>query len=197
MAARASLAAVAVLCLVLMSCARESGSEATSQPATEATSTRASSGPTGDTAPAELQGTWKLVSNNPYRGLVVVITDSHYRVVERFAHGDLAVNGDEVAFFNAQICGLALPDGVGRYRWTVKGSRLISRPWATIRAGERHSSRTLRSSASASARQAIFSIRSVRSSSRRSRTASSTAPWKDGWPGSAPSPSRSSAPPMV
>ena len=34
------------------------------------------------------------------------------------------VDGEEVAFFNAQMCGLALPDGVGRYRWAVKGSRL-------------------------------------------------------------------------
>jgi hypothetical protein len=48
--------------------------------------------------------------------------------VERLAHGDLVVNGEKVAFFNAQICGLALPDGVGRYRWTVKGSRLRFTP---------------------------------------------------------------------
>jgi hypothetical protein len=72
--------------------------------------------------------TWKLVSKSPERGLVVVITDSHHRVVQRLAHGDLVVNEDEVAFFNAQICGLALPDGVGRYRWNVEGSRLHFTP---------------------------------------------------------------------
>jgi hypothetical protein len=48
--------------------------------------------------------------------------------VERFAHGDLVVNGDEVAFFNAQICGLALPNGVGQYPLTVQGSRLHFTP---------------------------------------------------------------------
>jgi hypothetical protein len=42
----------------------------------------------------------------------------------RLAHGDLVVNGNEIAFFNAPICGLTLPDGVGRYRWTVKGKTL-------------------------------------------------------------------------
>jgi hypothetical protein len=45
-------------------------------------------------------------------------------VPTRLAHGDLAVDGDEVAFFNAAICGLTLPDGVGRYRWKVKDRKL-------------------------------------------------------------------------
>jgi hypothetical protein len=42
----------------------------------------------------------------------------------RFAHGDLVVKGSQIAFFNAAICGLQLPDGVGRYRWAVEGGRL-------------------------------------------------------------------------
>jgi len=45
--------------------------------------------------------------------------------------------------------------------------------------------------------QATFSIAGVRSSSSRSRTASSTGPWNEGWPKSAPSPRLSSAPPIV
>jgi len=40
------------------------------------------------------------------------------------AHGDLAVDGDEIAFFNAAICGLTLPNGVGRYRWKVEDRKL-------------------------------------------------------------------------
>ena len=79
----------------------------------------------GDAAPAKLQGTWKLVSGNALeKGLLFVITDRHYRVPTRLAHGDLAVNGNQIAFFNAAICGLQLPDGIGRYRWTVEGGTL-------------------------------------------------------------------------
>jgi hypothetical protein len=90
-----------------------------------ATSTAQAQSPSGGPAPAELQGTWKLVSGNDLeKGLQFVITDRHYRVPTRLAHGDLAVNGDEVAFFNAAICGLTLPEGVGKYRWTIEGERL-------------------------------------------------------------------------
>jgi hypothetical protein len=33
--------------------------------------------------------------------------------------GDAVVNGPEIDFFNGQACGLQLPDGVGRYTWTL------------------------------------------------------------------------------
>jgi hypothetical protein len=76
--------------------------------------------PAGTTAPTELQGTWKLVSKgNPEKGLLFVISDNHYRVPMRLAYGDLVVDGDEILFYNAAICGLTLPDGIGRYRWAV------------------------------------------------------------------------------
>ncbi|MDQ6686368.1 MAG: hypothetical protein M3Z50_01940 [Actinomycetota bacterium] len=38
--------------------------------------------------------------------------------------GDMGVNGTEIDFFNAQPCGLTLPDGVGRYQWSIQGSVL-------------------------------------------------------------------------
>ena len=91
------------------------------------TATRAAANPqqpSGEDAPAELQGTWRLMSKGPEKGLLFVISDRHYRVPARLAHGDLAVDGDEILFFNATICGLTLPQGIGRYRWTVKGNRL-------------------------------------------------------------------------
>lgn len=92
---------------------------------TEPPATTTQSGvPAGGPAPPELQGTWKLVSDSPERGLLFVISEQHYRVPTRLAHGDLAVEGDEIAFFNAAICGLTLPDGVGRYRWKVEGRKL-------------------------------------------------------------------------
>lgn len=129
MATRILPAALALACLVLTACGGGGPqSDATTQAPTAATTTRASSAPTGDPAPAKLQGTRRLVSEGPEKGIRVVITDRHYRVVERLGHGDLVVNGDEIAFFNAQICGLLLPDGVGRYRWTLEGRRLHFTP---------------------------------------------------------------------
>jgi hypothetical protein len=124
MPARSLPAVLGLACLTLAACGGGSQSGETIQAATAATTTPASSAPAGGPAPAKLQGTWRLVSKGPEKGLRIVITDRHYRVVERLAHGDLVVNGDEIAFFNAQICGLQLPDGVGRYRWALRGRRL-------------------------------------------------------------------------
>jgi hypothetical protein len=81
----------------------------------------------GGPAPPELQGTWKL-SGSPEKGLLFVISERHYRVPTHLAHGDLAVEGDKIAFFNAAICGLTLPEGVGRYRWAVKRNSLRFEP---------------------------------------------------------------------
>lgn len=47
-------------------------------------------------------------------------------------HGDVVVNNQEIDFFNGALCGLALPDGVGRYTWSIAGGvlrlNLISDP---------------------------------------------------------------------
>ena len=101
-------------------------SASTTAPTASASSTSSTDGrPPGDAAPAKLQGTWKLVSRDSLeKGLLFVISERHYRVPMHLAHGDLAVSGNEIAFFNAAICGLTLPEGVGRYRWTVKGNTL-------------------------------------------------------------------------
>lgn len=46
--------------------------------------------------------------------------------------GDVVVNNNEIDFFNGAICGLKLPDGVGRYTWTLTRGilyfKLISDP---------------------------------------------------------------------
>lgn len=44
------------------------------------------------------------------------------------AQGDIVVNGDEIAFFNSAVCGLMLPEGVGRYRWRVRDKMLHLKP---------------------------------------------------------------------
>jgi len=38
--------------------------------------------------------------------------------------GQIVVNGNEIDFFSSALCGLYLPEGVGRYRWRIKGGML-------------------------------------------------------------------------
>jgi hypothetical protein len=109
---------------ILAACGGSSSATGTTTSTATATATTQSGVPAGGPAPPELQGTWKLVSDGPNNGLLFVISEQHYRVPTRLAHGDLAVDGDQIAFFNAAICGLTLPDGVGRYRWKVEGKKL-------------------------------------------------------------------------
>lgn len=33
--------------------------------------------------------------------------------------GDVVVNNQEIDFFNGALCGLQLPDGIGRYSWSI------------------------------------------------------------------------------
>jgi hypothetical protein len=113
---------------LLGACGGSASSSAT-PPSSTSTDAGGVQTPAGTDAPATLQGTWRLVSkNNPEKGLLFVISDRHYRVPTRLAHGDLAVDGDEILFFNAAICGLTLPEGIGRYRWNVHGDTLRLQP---------------------------------------------------------------------
>jgi hypothetical protein len=42
--------------------------------------------------------------------------------------GDVVVNHAEMDFFNGPACGLKLPQGVGRYTWTITGAALQFAP---------------------------------------------------------------------
>jgi hypothetical protein len=109
---------------IVPACSRTAASTKESVPSSTQAPT-VSRAPAGDDAPPELQGTWRLVTRgSPERGLLFVISDRHYRVPTRLANGDLAVNGNKISFFNAAVCGLTLPEGVGRYSWAVRGDRL-------------------------------------------------------------------------
>ena len=72
--------------------------------------------------PSSLAGTWY----HPLHATQVNLSSNEYRVVQtdpaNHAEGEVVVNGDEIDFFNGSGCGLALPDGIGRYRWTLQGS---------------------------------------------------------------------------
>jgi hypothetical protein len=49
------------------------------------------------------------------------------------------VRGNEIDFFSSAICGLYLPEGVGRYRWKISGNMLELRVIGTDPCGGRHS----------------------------------------------------------
>lgn len=81
--------------------------------------------PAGGPAPAALIGQWvpttdpRTIGGAPVR-LVIRATSW----IDGSVHGDLVVSGDEIDFYNSDYCGLRLPDGVGRYRWSITGDLL-------------------------------------------------------------------------
>jgi len=50
--------------------------------------------------------------------------DGHGQHQDPHGEGNVVVNGNEIDFFSGVNCGLALPDGVGRYTWTLTGGLL-------------------------------------------------------------------------
>ena len=75
--------------------------------------------------PATLAGVWYF----PLRSSTITLSGTDYRVVQtappNTAHGNVVVAGDEIDFFNGSGCGVPLPNGVGRYRWTIQGTMSV------------------------------------------------------------------------
>jgi hypothetical protein len=98
------------------------------------TASTSASPPPGGPVPAELLGAW-FQSNNACALIQLTFTATTYKLTRcgESSSGDVVVNKTEIDFFNADVCGMALPDGVGRYTWTVtagvlKFTPLISDP---------------------------------------------------------------------
>ena len=110
---------------------------------TPASSLPAASPPPGGPAPAQLQGDWflapaavdailghggagtcpspPLTATNCFFLLNLTATTYHLEgTAIATGSGNVVVNGNEIDFFNGAVCGLQLPDGVGRYTWTLK-----------------------------------------------------------------------------
>jgi hypothetical protein len=100
--------------------AGSAGSE--SQPA----ATTSPQKPPGDPAPAQLQGDWLSVETSGLPPVRLTIRESSYHASRGGGggSGQIVVSGDEIDFFNSAICALYLPEGVGRYRWRIKGNVL-------------------------------------------------------------------------
>jgi hypothetical protein len=91
-------------------------------------STPAPTQPPGGPVPAQLIGDWVLMplAANPDSDvdLIVNATTFSFSNSGETTFGKLVVNGTEIDFFNGDGCGLALPDGVGHYRWTLQAGVL-------------------------------------------------------------------------
>ena len=111
------------------SAATKSGTSATAR-AAAAVPTPTAAPPTGDQAPSLLIGSWYQVASST---TVLTLTATRYilRDTAEQGNGDIVVNGQEIDFFSGTLCSLALPQGVGRYRWTLQGVHLHLAPLNT------------------------------------------------------------------
>jgi hypothetical protein len=83
-------------------------------------SAAAPSPPRGGPVPARLLGDWFLSNSHcPLIQLTLSATIYHLAHCGDSSSGAVVVNNTEIDFFNADLCGLQLPDGVGRYMWTL------------------------------------------------------------------------------
>src|SRR4029077_14538729 len=130
---RAILAVVGItLGLLATSCGQPSSTATVTTPS--APNTRQQGGP----VPASLLGEWFLPpaivaavdGNSSCRMLRLTLTATTYRLTHDQAcgaltsTGEVVVNRAEIDFFNADVCELKLPDGVGRYGWTLAAGLL-------------------------------------------------------------------------
>ena len=92
----------------------------TATPATPTPSAAASAEPwpSGGPVPTELSGVWRLGTSV----FTMRLSGNTYAFGQ--SNGNVVVNGTEIDFFNGSGCGKPLPDGVGRYSWTVSGAEV-------------------------------------------------------------------------
>jgi hypothetical protein len=127
------------LCVVSIAEGCDSGAEAkgsatatssngrTSPTAALSTTTGIDNAPSGGSAPTKLQGEWLLISKSGHafkNRFELVIRDRHYGFPVGLVRGEVVAHGVEVDFYNEDLCDLPFPEGVGRYRWAVRGNVL-------------------------------------------------------------------------
>lgn len=104
--------------------ARTHGSPARNTPPVVTSPTPAP--PAGGPAPAELQGQWVHATGASGQRLFI----RPDQVVWGGTRIELVVRGNEIDFYNGNACGIRLPGGVGRYRWSISGGLLRFEPLA-------------------------------------------------------------------
>jgi hypothetical protein len=121
----ASAAAIAVLAIgigVGIVYARTHATPATHPPTVKTSASPTPAPPTGGPAPAELRGQWLPPDGS---GRIFIMANSW---TSGDAYGEFVVRGDEIDFYNGKYCGIRLPGGVGRYRWSVSDGLLRFTP---------------------------------------------------------------------
>ena len=83
--------------------------------------------PRGGPVPAQLVGAWKEVADP---GVVMILGGTDFALSGNglTGIGKVAVNGSEIDFYNGSACNIALPGGIGKYRWTISAGSLTFTP---------------------------------------------------------------------
>ena len=92
--------------------------------------TPVASPPPGGPAPSQLVGSWYQVAS-PTTVLTLTATRYILRDTAEQGNGAIVVDANEIDFFSGTLCPLLLPQGVGRYRWTLQGDQLHLAPLST------------------------------------------------------------------
>jgi hypothetical protein len=105
---------------------------ASSTPPPTATSTVAPTGsaPPGGSVPVTLTGDWILRTMTPSTSPDLIFQGNTYELITSggLSFGNVAVNANEIDFFNGSMCRIPLPGGVGRYRWSLHSGVLQFTP---------------------------------------------------------------------
>lgn len=100
----------------------------TSPTAALSTTSGVDNAPNGGPVPAKLQRHWLLISKSGHtfkNRFDFAIRDRQYGFPIGLVRGEVVAPGPfELDFYNEDLCDLPFPEGVGRYRWTVKGELL-------------------------------------------------------------------------
>jgi hypothetical protein len=140
-----AIAALLAIIFVLLysSCGQSTSSANQPTPSAATSPIPAASPPPGGPAPAQLLGKWLLRTSNPKPeiGLIngkvqltLTAMTFHFLAIDNSAFGmtgapgDVVVNNTEIDFFSGDMCGLQLPNGVGRYKWTLTAGLLHFTP---------------------------------------------------------------------
>jgi len=83
--------------------------------------------PRGGPVPAQLDGAWREGTDSP---AVLILSGTDFALSGNglAGVGKVDVNGSEIDFYNGTGCGIPLPGGIGKYRWTMSAGVLTFTP---------------------------------------------------------------------
>jgi hypothetical protein len=102
----------------------------TPPPSAASTVSPTASAPPGGAVPMTLAGDWVLRGTTSSSGPDLVFQANTYELITNggVSFGNVALNGNQIEFFNGSMCRISLPGGVGRYRWSLHGGVLQFTP---------------------------------------------------------------------